>query len=72
MIEVEPAIDSMSDAGLRPVRILMSFQIKFILFFQDLQGSVQLKNVQFVYPTRQSVKVLQGLSVSVQPGHTLV
>jgi ATP-binding cassette subfamily B (MDR/TAP) protein 1 len=56
MIEVEPAIDSMSDAGLRP----------------DLQGSVQLKNVQFVYPTRQSVKVLQGLSINVQPGHTLV
>ena len=39
--------------------------------FQELKGYVQLKNVQFVYPTRPTVRVLQGLSVSVKPGQTL-
>ncbi len=32
---------------------------------------MELKNVHFSYPTRPTVKVLQGLNVRVEPGHTV-
>ena len=34
-------------------------------------GAVEIKSVAFTYPTRPDIKVLKGLSVSVNPGETL-
>lgn len=38
---------------------------------QDLQGNVEFKSVQFVYPTRPNVRVLRGLSFKIEAGKTL-
>jgi ABC-type multidrug transport system fused ATPase/permease subunit len=38
---------------------------------KNTNGHIEVKNAQFVYPSRPEVPVLQGLSVSVQPGDTL-
>ena len=37
----------------------------------ELVGGIDVRNVQFVYPSRPKAQVLQGLSVSVKPGQTL-
>ena len=34
-------------------------------------GAIAVENLQFNYPTRPEVQVMQGLSVSVKPGQTL-
>lgn len=49
-------IDSSSDNGLRP---------------SSVTGSIQLRSVRFRYPTRQNIKVLRGLTLSVQKGQKL-
>ncbi|XP_073253012.1 ATP-dependent translocase ABCB1-like isoform X5 [Porites lutea] len=49
-------IDSSSEDGLKP---------------SSITGTVQLRGVRFRYPTRQDVKVLRGLSLSVQKGQKL-
>ena len=36
-----------------------------------MNGSIAADSVHFSYPTRSKVKVLQGLTVSIQPGQTL-
>jgi ATP-binding cassette subfamily B (MDR/TAP) protein 1 len=33
-----------------------------------VHGQIRLKNIHFRYPTRPSVPVLNGLSLTVQPG----
>ena len=43
-----------------------------IIFSQEhFEGEIELKDVEFEYPSRPGVKVLQGLSMSVKPGQTL-
>lgn len=37
----------------------------------SLNGTIQLRSVRFRYPTRQDVKVLRGLTLSVQRGQKL-
>lgn len=56
MVEREPLIDSYSDAGHAP---------------SDCDGNIAFRGVQFNYPTRPDVPVLQGLDVSVSKGQTL-
>ena len=34
-------------------------------------GTIQLRSVRFRYPTRQNVKVLRGLTLSIQKGQKL-
>ena len=36
-----------------------------------MTGTIQLRSVRFRYPTRQNVKVLRGLTLSVQKGQKL-
>ena len=35
------------------------------------EGQVTIKGVEFTYPTRPDIKILKGLTVSVEPGQTL-
>lgn len=35
------------------------------------KGQVTIKGVEFTYPTRPDIKILKGLTVSVEPGQTL-
>lgn len=55
MLEEEPRIDGMTDAGFTP----------------KLSGEVKLNKVFFRYPERPGVPILQGLDVHVKPGQTL-
>ena len=44
----------------------------FIIFLQNsMVGTIQLRSVRFRYPTRQNVKVLRGLTLSIQKGQKL-
>ena len=46
--------------------------IFFIIFLQNsMVGTIQLRSVRFRYPTRQNVKVLRGLTLSIQKGQKL-
>ena len=46
--------------------------ISFPFYLQgSLNGTIQLRSVRFRYPTRQDVKVLRGLTLSVQRGQKL-
>lgn len=42
-----------------------------ITFQSNFEGSIEFRNVHFVYPTRPEVQVLQGLNVKVNKGQTL-
>ncbi|ULT92827.1 hypothetical protein L3Y34_010131 [Caenorhabditis briggsae] len=55
MLEEEPRIDGMTNAGTLPA----------------LSGEVKLNKVFFRYPERPAVPILQGLDVHVKPGQTL-
>lgn len=44
---------------------------KCCLFQTDFVGDIDFRGIHFAYPTRQNVRVLQGLSLSVGPGQTL-
>uniref|UniRef100_A0A671LHV1 ATP-binding cassette, sub-family B (MDR/TAP), member 5 n=1 Tax=Sinocyclocheilus anshuiensis TaxID=1608454 RepID=A0A671LHV1_9TELE len=59
LLEKKPAIDIYDESGQRPISMKIS------------NGNVEFRDVQFSYPTRQNVKVLQGLNVSVSQGQTL-
>ncbi|XP_068702225.1 ATP-dependent translocase ABCB1-like [Montipora foliosa] len=52
----KPLIDSSSENGLTPGTVT---------------GTIQLRSVRFRYPTRPNVKVLRGLTLSVQKGQKL-
>ncbi|XP_056090402.1 ATP-dependent translocase ABCB1 [Rhinichthys klamathensis goyatoka] len=56
LLDKKPAIDIYDESGDRPT---------------NFSGHVEFREVQFSYPTRQNVKVLQGLNVSVFQGQTL-
>ena len=44
----------------------------FIIFLQNsMVGTIQLRSVRFRYPTRQNVKVLRGLTLSIRKGQKL-
>ncbi|XP_055772619.1 LOW QUALITY PROTEIN: ATP-dependent translocase ABCB1-like [Salvelinus fontinalis] len=48
------------------------YGLTFAVVFQtDFVGDIEFRGIHFAYPTRQNVRVLQGLSVSVGPGQTL-
>jgi ATP-binding cassette subfamily B (MDR/TAP) protein 1 len=56
LFEREPLIDSYSEEGDKPA---------------DVTGTVQFSDVNFCYPTRPTVPVLQGLNVTVEPKQVL-
>ncbi|XP_028835614.1 multidrug resistance protein 1 [Denticeps clupeoides] len=56
MLDMKPAIDIYNQEGHKPT---------------DCVGDIEFRGLHFSYPTRQNVKVLQGLDVSVRPGQTL-
>ncbi|RXN18488.1 multidrug resistance 1-like protein [Labeo rohita] len=56
LLEKKPAIDIYDESGQRPA---------------SFTGNIEFREVHFSYPTRQNVKVLQGLNVSVTQGQTL-
>uniref|UniRef100_A0A674AX60 ABC-type xenobiotic transporter n=1 Tax=Salmo trutta TaxID=8032 RepID=A0A674AX60_SALTR len=56
LLEKKPEIDIYSEEGEKPT---------------DFVGDIEFRGIHFAYPTRQNVRVLQGLSVSVGPGQTL-
>ncbi|XP_038117776.1 multidrug resistance protein homolog 49 [Culex quinquefasciatus] len=39
--------------------------------FQNHDGGIQFSNVEFRYPTRPTVPILQGLNLEIKPGHTV-
>lgn len=56
LIKKKPPIDSESEEGIAP---------------DSAAGNITAGNLQFHYPTRPEVMILQGLTVSVKPGQTL-
>ncbi|XP_056618525.1 ATP-dependent translocase ABCB1 [Triplophysa dalaica] len=56
LLEKKPLIDIYDESGDKP---------------SDFSGNIEFREVHFMYPTRQNVKVLQGLNVSVYQGQTL-
>ncbi|XP_044151274.1 ATP-dependent translocase ABCB1-like isoform X2 [Bufo gargarizans] len=38
---------------------------------KQMEGNLEFKNIQFVYPTRPNVQILQGLNLKVSKGQTL-
>ncbi|XP_042173105.1 ATP-dependent translocase ABCB1 isoform X6 [Oncorhynchus tshawytscha] len=56
LLEKKPEIDIYSEEGEKPT---------------DFVGDIEFRGIHFAYPTRQNVRVLQGLNVSVGPGQTL-
>ncbi|GBN19928.1 Phosphatidylcholine translocator ABCB4 [Araneus ventricosus] len=55
LINLAPNIDSKSKGGICP----------------EVKGKIDFIDVKFRYPSRRSVQVLQGLSLSVNPGQTV-
>ncbi|XP_033097909.1 ATP-dependent translocase ABCB1-like [Anneissia japonica] len=56
IIDNVPSIDSSSDGGLKPA---------------SLKGNIQVKNVNFSYPTRPDVQVLNDISLEIVSGQTV-
>ncbi|VVC86230.1 multidrug resistance protein homolog 49-like [Leptidea sinapis] len=52
----KPEIDSLSEGGIKPKRIV---------------GDIALEDVQFSYPSRPNVKILQGLSLHIKAGECI-
>ncbi|CAG8612827.1 7729_t:CDS:2 [Gigaspora margarita] len=55
-IDRVPSIDIASDTGDKP---------------ENVDGRIQFKNINFIYPTRPEVKVLDDISFDVEPGSTV-
>ncbi|CAG8474611.1 6198_t:CDS:2 [Racocetra persica] len=55
-IDRVPPIDIASDTGDK---------------LETIEGHIQLKNINFIYPTRPEVKVLNDVSLDVEPGSTV-
>ncbi|XP_074754153.1 ATP-binding cassette sub-family B member 5 isoform X2 [Athene noctua] len=56
LLDRKPLIDSYSEEGEK---------------LSNFEGSVEFRNIHFVYPTRPEVQVLQGLNLKVNKGQTL-
>ena len=56
VIDREPLIDSSSSSGVRP---------------GTCQGNIQLSNVVFSYPSRQDVRILNNISLSIESGSSV-
>uniref|UniRef100_A0A8C3GLZ2 ABC-type xenobiotic transporter n=1 Tax=Cairina moschata TaxID=8855 RepID=A0A8C3GLZ2_CAIMO len=56
LLDRKPQIDSYSKEGER---------------LSNFEGNIEFRNINFVYPTRPEVQVLQGLTVKVNKGQTL-
>ncbi|XP_077998882.1 ATP-dependent translocase ABCB1-like isoform X2 [Glandiceps talaboti] len=56
IIENEPEIDSNSEEGVK---------------LQEIKGDIELRNVNFAYPTRSEVTVLKDFSIKVEAGQTV-
>ncbi|XP_007954825.2 ATP-dependent translocase ABCB1 [Orycteropus afer afer] len=56
IIDNKPCIDSYSKNGHKP---------------DNIKGNLEFKNVHFSYPSRKEVKILKGLNLKVQSGHTV-
>ena len=69
-----PDISKAFEAGENIIRLLMRKPLidsdsKDGKLVTTVGGELEFKNVYFNYPTRPHVKVLQGLSLIVKPGH---
>ena len=53
LLDARPEIDAESTEGKIP---------------QNVKGHIRLQDVHFRYPTRPGIRVLRGLSISVEPG----
>jgi ATP-binding cassette subfamily B (MDR/TAP) protein 1 len=53
LLDARPDIDAQSTEGKIP---------------EHVKGHIRLEDVHFRYPTRPGVRVLRGLSISVEPG----
>ncbi|CAG8807036.1 664_t:CDS:2, partial [Gigaspora rosea] len=51
-----PSVDIASDTGDKP---------------ENFVGHIQIKNINFIYPTRPDVKTLNNISLDVEPGFTV-
>uniref|UniRef100_A0AAR2IQS5 ABC-type xenobiotic transporter n=1 Tax=Pygocentrus nattereri TaxID=42514 RepID=A0AAR2IQS5_PYGNA len=56
IIDHHPNIDSFSDAGHKP---------------DVVKGDIEFKNIHFSYPSRQDVKVLDGMNLKISSGQTI-
>ncbi|XP_051999478.1 ATP-binding cassette, sub-family B (MDR/TAP), member 4 [Xyrauchen texanus] len=56
IIDNEPSINSFSDEGYK---------------LDVVKGNIEFKNIHFNYPTRQDVKVLNGINLKVMSGQTI-
>jgi ABC-type multidrug transport system fused ATPase/permease subunit len=57
VVDRKPLIDGLSDEGLKP-------DVK-------VTGQIQLKNVEFAYPSRPDIFVCKGYNLMVNPGETV-
>ncbi|RIB26619.1 STE6-like protein [Gigaspora rosea] len=55
-IDRVPSIDIASDTGDKP---------------KNIKGHIQLKNIKFIYPTRPDAKILNNISLDIEPGSTV-
>lgn len=51
--------------------LIQSCELCFFFFQSNFEGNIEFRNINFVYPTRPEVQVLQGLTVKVNKGQTL-
>ncbi|CAN2389827.1 Multidrug resistance protein, partial [Pristimantis euphronides] len=56
LLDRKPTIDIYSEEGVT---------------LDQMEGNLEFKNIQFVYPTRPNAQILQGLSIKVSKGQTL-
>ena len=56
IIDRTPEIDCYSNEGLKP---------------KSIHGKIKVENIEFSYPTRKDIKILDKISFDVQPGQTI-
>ena len=73
LVDLVPAIDSFSEEGDKPVcgHVIHMYADHCLVIQAKIDGQVSLEKVEFKYPARPNVPVLQGLSLLVKPGQTL-